>query len=299
MLFGLVVVLCLAFIIWGRSKRNNSSEQLEALQRRMQFSQSGPIPPSAGALNSLKDANASLRSLNREMDRKLFAGESGRRLPFSGDSTAAYFELASFAEENTRRLRDAGIQFREGERFGFQQFEQEGPDAAILQGVMSQKACADALLEILVQSKPVALDHIYRENLAAGEASVLQRAAGSGSNRRTRPSDTIDVREESRILNGYSFEVSFEGYTESLRRFLKSSRVAPIPILVSSLRVEPLDRFETGDEKKTSASSVNPFEVLADANAGAEGPVPIIRNNLSRFHLKLVIYLGEEVATKS
>ena len=100
-------------------------------------------------------------------------------------------------------------------------------------------------------------------------------------------------------FESYSFELEFEGYTESLRRFLKAVLNAPRPVVVSGLEVQPLNRFAPDEGTAAPAPANNPFEVLSAA-AGPEveaGPVPIIRNNLSAFTLRLEVYWGEEAST--
>lgn len=302
MLLGLLALLSLAFGIWGYLKRQKSIEDLEALQQRLRFSQSGTIPARAGTLAALRDSIAELRTLNQDFDQKLYSGRTSAIKAFAGNSTAAYFELASFVETSIRRLRNAGIEVGEGERLGYLQFEQEGPDATLLQDVMAQKACTEVLLNILVKSKPVSLVHIHREHLVAADAaepSVLQQAAGSGSRQRNHPADTIEAQTEDGPLNGFAFALSFEGYTDSLRRFLKGSLAAPVPVLVKHVSVEPLDRYEPESESTAPPASGNPFDAIADPNTADDGPVPIIRNNLSRFNLRLEVYTGKETPADS
>ena len=295
-----LVLMCLAIVVWGKMRKNRAAEELERLQRQIRFSQVGPVAPSAAALESLSGANDQLKSLHAGLDEKLFRGD--RRTPFSGDSTAAFFELASFVETTRRDFTNAGISLEEGERFGFSQFEQQGPSPQILESVMSQKQVATVVLQVLLEARPSTFNYLKRELIeeATEDPTLLQQAAGTRSSRRTQLSDTIESGEKLAGFESYSFEVQFEGYSDALRQFLKRLVQAKLAALVTELRVEPLDRYEAVESGSPLASS-NPFDVLAaeTEEESNEGPVPIIRNNLSSFTVTLELFLGEEARSES
>jgi hypothetical protein len=300
-LFALGLVLVLAFIIWGSSRRHKSLEEWQTLQRRLQFSQSGSIAPSAAVLESIERANSQLGEINTDLNAQLYRVDPAGMRDFKGDSTAAYFELAGFVETTTREMKTRGIGVKEEERFGFAEFSQQGPDPEVLHAVMAQKSSSEVILGLLAESSPVFLHAFKREFLhkMAKESSVLRQAAGVNTSRRTHPEDTIDSGEKVGEFESYSFEISFEGYTESLRRFLKSLNTASVPILVRGLRVEPLDRYESENAGERSTNSSNPFDVLVEASEPKDGPVPIIRSNLSLFHLNVEVFLGKGAPTDS
>lgn len=299
LLFGAGVVAILAVILWGQARRNQSLDDLEALQRRLQFTQSGPVVPSAAVLDSLEQANAGLNKINRDLDARLFAGlEAGTSVEFSGSSTAAYFELAEFVEDMYQKFDYHGIAVPEKVRFGFSQFEQQGPEPEILSRIMAQKFAAEVVLSPLLEARPVALVALRREFVDANteDETLLQQAAGNRVTRRIRNADTIEGGQKVAGFESYTFELEFEGHTESLRRYLKGILSASYPVLVNELAVRPLDRFGTEEAKPGSGASTNPFEILAslDETEVEEGPVPIIRNNLSSFRLVLEVYCGKE-----
>ena len=295
--------MCLVFILWGRTQRDRDLDKLETLQRQLQFSRTGPIVPSAAVLDSLRQAIQKLEIRNSILDTQLYTVDPAKFRSFSGDSTSAYFELAGFVEGMTREFGSSSIGLNEGERFGFAQFEQQGPDREILDLVMAQKKAAEVILRILHTSRPVSLHGLKREIIEKGvdDESLLQQAVGTKAARRTRHADTIEGGEKIEGFGSYTFELTFEGYTQSLRQFLIETQSAPVPVLVTGLRVEPLDRFKTEESGNSGNASSNPFDLLADTeNSGTElSAVPIIRNNLSLFHLELEVYMGEGPSSDS
>ena len=294
---GLGLVLVLAFVLWGHNRRNAKLGDLDSLQRRIQFSQTGPVSPSLAAHEALKEAIHSLNEVHARLDAQLFAD---RDVPhFSGNSTAAYFELAGFVEDMAQRFADAGVNLGEELRFGFSQFEQQGPDPEILDAVMRQKLAASVLLRPLIQARPIALASLKREFLVAEpkDQTLLQQAAGSPQTPRLEYADSMVGDEGTSGFESFTFELVFEGYTESLRQYIKSLLSAGLPVVVTGLEVQPLDRFELNDEVETG-TSINPFDLLIEDGKPVveEGPIPIIRNNLSSFSLRLEVYTGKETA---
>lgn len=301
LLFGVGVVVVGIFIFWGRKRRGQALDEMAGLERRLQFSQAGPVAPSAAVLEALHRANKQLEKNNASLDARLFK-KGGHPWPvFSGNSTAAYFELAGFVEEMTRRFDLAGIVLPESARFGFSQFSQQGPESEILASVMAQKVAAEVILEPLLRAKPRALASFRREHLALAPESemVLKKAVGTQSSSRIRSDDTIEGKEKVAGLESYAFEIVFEGYTESLRRYVKRLLEAAVPVVVTGLDVQPLERFGRSEPIQSFVRSSNPFDVLAAENETSMegGPVPIIGNNLSSFSLRVEVYTGRETAS--
>lgn len=301
LLFGLGVFLVMAFIFWGKNRRDVGIKEWDSLERRLQFSQSSAIAPSAAILQSLQEANNQLLKTNTKLDAILFAAGRSPISEFTGNSTASYFELAGFVEEHSELLAKSGVVLPDGIRFGFSQFEQQGPEDETLVAVMAQKETAEIILEPLQLARPVALVSFRREFLepVLKSPTVLQQAAGARTSRRTRPADTIESGIKTAGLESFTFELVFEGYTESLRRYLKALLAAPLPVVVTNFEVSPLDRYGSTETARASGSSVNPFDLISDEREPEreDGPVPIIRNNLSSFRLELEVYTGGEAVS--
>lgn len=301
--FILCATLVAVFILWGQKRYLASVDELSSLEQRIRFSQESEVVPYAGALQSLKEANVELERLSRRIDDELYPEGRKPTTEFSGDSTAAYFELVGFVEDMNQMFSLAGIRVPEQVRFGFSQFAQQGPGTEILSAVMRQKQAAEALLRPLSLAKPKALVFLKREYLAPGNDSptLLQRAAGSREIDRIHLEDTFTESVKHEVLESFSFELEFEGYTDSLREYLKYLWSARFPIVVTDLEVRPLDRFEVEEPGELVNGVVNPFDLLKEADEvdHKEGPVPIIRNNLSAFKLSLEVYSGKELENQS
>lgn len=296
-----LVLVCLFIVFWGKRRMNRAADQLDRLEKQIQFTQTGPIQPSAAVLDSLNQVIEQLQTHHSNLDAHLFSGP--KRMVFDGDSTAAYFELASFIETSSLNLQSKGIAIAEGERFGFSQFEQQGPSEDILYAVIGQKHAASVILDVLLEAQPDSLTFLKRELVVeeADDAALLQQAARNQSSSRTQYEDTLFGGEKIEGFESYTFELQFEGYTEALRRFLKGLTHSELPVMVTQLRVQPLDRYEEPEKSLDTHQSTNPFDILASVGEeeDSSAAVPIIRNNLSAFNVRLEVFLGEEVHADS
>lgn len=300
--FGICVIVIIVFILWGQQRFNDAASELESLERQVRFSQEGTVTPSPTVLDSLTKANAELEDLMAYLDGLLFQRESNQSAEFSGDSTTAYFELVGFIEEMNQMFLEVDVRLPEQVRFGFSEFEQQGPDPLILGAVMRQMEAAKSLLRPLSAVKPKAVVFLKREvlPLSEGTSSMLQQASGVSQSVRSATDDTIVGGVKSEGLESFSFELEFEGYTDSLREYLKRLWEIQIPVVVTDLEVRPLDRFESDESDQVVNTSINPFDLMNSEQdlSAKDGPVPIIRNNLSAFKLRMEVYTGKELASE-
>ena len=302
-LFGLLAVLLLVFILWGGNRRSEKLAELEDVYRRIAWSQSGPVRSDLETLATLNQSIAELEQGLIVDELELFQESLGSlNTDVSGNSTAAFFEIASFVEGAYAKLEANGISFEPGDRLGFSQFVQRGPEVNILDAVMEQKIVAEYLMGQLVTAKPTRLTGIKREWIAEEDEApqtALQQAAGSRSTVHSQSVDTIAKQEDRPGYVCHTFEISFEGYTDSLRKYLSGLVRAPVPILVKSVKVDPLERYAESDSSPGEEAFANPFELLnaAQDDSEDEGPVPIIRNNLSSFTLILEVVLRKQDGT--
>ena len=272
-------------------RRNGQLAELEEIYGHMARAQSSSLPSDPQSLVSLKQSIAALEEGLLLKEKDLFRGSLGSlSTEASGNSTAAFFELAGFIEGAYAKLEADGIGYVVGDRFGFSQFTRQGPETTILDAVMAQKLVAEYLLGQLIAAKPTRLTGMKREWIAqASESpqSALAQIAGKLTSPAPVWEDTIAQREGRPGYVGYVFEVGFEGYSDALRIFLTGLMAAPVPILVNDLRVEPLDRYAGGESDLSEEDAIpqNPFDLLsADRDGPAEGgPMPIIQSNLSSF----------------
>lgn len=261
------------------------------------------MTPSPAALDSLTKANTELENMMARLDGLLFQRDSSQPAEFSGNSTTAYFELVGFIEEMTQMFSEADVRLSEQVRFGFSEFEQQGPDPLVLGAVMRQMQAAKSLLRPLSAAKPKAIVFLKRELLPVTEStpSMLQQASGVSQSFRSDYDDTVAGGVKSEVMESFSFELEFEGYTDSLREYLKRLWEIQIPVVVTDLEVRPLDRFESDESDQVINTRVNPFDLLNSEQVlrAEEGTVPIIRNNLSAFKLRMEVYTGKELTSNT
>ena len=301
-LFGLLALSVAGFVFWGGMGRNDKLAELEEIYVRMARIQAGALPTDAGTVASLNHYITALEEGLLLKERELFRGSPGSlSTEVAGNSTAAFFELAGFIEATYAKLEANSIGYVAGDRFGFSQFAQQGPESNILDAVMEQKWVAEHLLEQLIAAKPARLTGMKREWItqAREEAhSALAQAAGNQTSSAPAWEDTIAQRDGRPGYVSYVFEVGFEGYTGELRNFLIGLMAAPVPILVHDLSVEPLDRFAGGEADFLEEEGIppNPFDLLGAARDDpAEGSAtPIIQSNLSTFTLTLETILRKQ-----
>lgn len=300
LLLGLFALSVVGFALWSGMRRNKQLAELEEIYRRMAWAQSGPLPSDARTLASLNQSITVLEEGFLLDERDLFRGSLGTlSTEVSGNSTAAFFELAGFIESAYTELEANGIGFEPGDRFGFSQFTRKGPEASILDVVMEQKIVAAYLMDQLVAAKPARLTAMKREWIARADEppqTALRQAAGGQTSQPPPLEDTIAEWKDRPGYVGYVFEVGFEGYSDALRNFLTNLMTAPVPILVNALKVEPLDRYADPDFPDEEAIFYNPFELLGAAQDDPEGenPVPIIQSNLSSFTVTLEAILRNQ-----
>ncbi len=301
--FGLCVIAVVVFALWGQKRLSNAVSELESLERQVRFSQGGKVTPSPAALDSLTKANTELENMMARLDGLLFQRDSSQPAEFSGNSTTAYFELVGFIEEMTQMFSEADVRLSEQVRFGFSEFEQQGPDPLVLGAVMRQMQAAKSLLRPLSAAKPKAIVFLKRELLPVTEStpSMLQQASGVSQSFRSDYDDTVAGGVKSEVMESFSFELEFEGYTDSLREYLKRLWEIQIPVVVTDLEVRPLDRFESDESDQVINTRVNPFDLLNSEQVlrAEEGTVPIIRNNLSAFKLRMEVYTGKELTSNT
>jgi hypothetical protein len=206
----------------------------------------------AAARQALADAKAALRR-----------GETGRWVePAPTQTLEAYFNIASFVERNRAAAGAARVTLRPEERFGFAAFANEGPAVEMLPQVHRQLLVADTLVAQLIEAHPLALLALRREAAGRGQAAAKGQAEDYFVMDRA-----LSVRRPGEVET-VAFRVEFSGQTATLRNFLTGLAALPQPFLVRSVEVEPMP---------AGVAATSPV-------AGApEAPVPLVRQNLSRF----------------
>lgn len=177
--------------------------------------------------------------------------------PPPAKSIDAFFKLADGLDDLRRRAAQAQVALKADEYFGFATYAHEGPPAKHLAVVHRQQRHTQTLVGALLESRPLALLSVRRECLAA-----------------TTPGDRAeDFFEPDRALalcstgqvTGRAYQIEFTGTTTVLRIFLGSLATTHQPVVVRSVRVEPL----------------TPDPAVEFVPPGM--PMPLVRQSLSKF----------------
>lgn len=197
----------------------------------------------------LTDTRASLRQ-----------GEAGPWIEAAPkQSLEEYFDIASFIERHRAAAAAAKVGLRTDERFGFAAYANEGPAPDLLPVVHRQRVITQGLVDRLIEAHPLAVLSVRREQIGPSPLPAKNLADDYFSLDRG-----LSVRRPGAV-DTMAFRLEFSGQTATLRNFLTSLGGVQQPFVIRSVDVEPL-----------------PTPNLVPAG-GPEGPVPLVRQNLSKF----------------
>ncbi len=197
------------------------------------------------------------------------------------DTTQAFFDITSFVDEYREKARNVVLEtgqrmrFRDDEHFGFSRYRNSGPPNQLVEPVFKQRQIAAYLLDTLFEVRPVELVRFRR-----GDVAARRDVSAPGSEREdvfTIPS-AISARIPD-FVDTYEFQITFRGYTSTLRDFLNRLATFEMPLLVRSVEVQPTEgparpgrreRREDEEDERPAAEEEN-------------GAVPIVDANLSQF----------------
>ena len=201
-------------------------------------------------------------------------------------SQDAYFDLQNFVDSYRERARQVGgeegegVRIRDNESFSFSRYGTRGPPSALIEDVHKPRQIAGYLLDALFEARPTELVRIRRENVAA-RRDTDGPGGGDGED-----FFTISQAMSARLpgfVETYAFQLTFTGYTRTLRDFLNRLSGFEIPVLVRGVEVAPASAAGTGTaatgERRAPVASPATTESAGDDN----GAVPIVTPHLSRF----------------
>ncbi len=187
----------------------------------------------------------------------------------------AYFDIISFAEEYREKARQVDVNDGAGVRlpsddymFGFSRYADRGPPNELIELVFKQRKIVAYLLDTLYEVRPVELERVARGD-AAERRGIGAPAGGQGGDFfRIAPEVSARIPD---FVETHEFRLVFTGYTATLREFLNriASPEGQVPLIVRSVEVTPVEGGQ------------------AAARAEADGAVPIVASNLSRFVVTL------------
>lgn len=276
-LIGVLMVLELAVFAWGIQRRASVNQEISWIETRLAKIAREQVSPNAETLRHLGEANVELLVVVNELHDKLFPSGELSLNNTPANPTAAYFELADFVERMELGFNDAGIEIESNERFGFTQFEQAGPVSENIREVILQKAGMELVLGALVVAEPLRLLECQRHFVGTDEAvasqSVLRQAVRSLSESSRYP-DTFSKTSGNGLFESVEVELSFEGYSKSLRTFMTGLQELPFPVTVEGLEISPVDVSGT-------------ISIAGDLDDGSR---LVITNSPSLFTLRLTVW---------
>ena len=239
--YGLVVVTLTAAVTeasmaMARGRSARKAEALLAGQRHelQRLMTAGPIlaeTRSGRRAAEIAGAERQLKGMRLALSRGRAKAPDLPVAPLPATSADAYFELAGFVERMRAQAAARGIELRPAERFGFSNYEHEGPAPELVARVHGQCQRIERLLMLLFASRPSRLLAVRREKpdsaAAHSEEDFFSRVPalsmgepGSG--------DTE------------AFRLEFVGHTSCLRELLHALAACAPVIVVRNVSVAPL-----------------------------------------------------------
>ncbi len=201
-------------------------------------------------------------------------------------SQDAFFDLQNFLDAYRERARQVGgeegegVRLRDNESFGFSRYGTRGPPSALIEDVHKQRRIAEFLLDTLFEARPVELVRIRREDVAE-RRGIDAPGGGDREDIFTIP-ETMSARIPG-FVETYAFQLTFTGYTATLRDFLNRLSAFEVPVLVRGVEVVPANGAGSGTaatrERRIPVASPAATEAAGEDN----GAVPIVTPHLSRF----------------
>ena len=186
--------------------------------------------------------------------------------------TDAFFDLTAFVKRMREGAERAGVGLRAEEQFGFAAYAHEGPVPALIPAIRRQRQAAASLLEILFTAHPAQLLAVQRARSRGIPADTsLARQAGGAALVGEADGFEFDPRlslRDGEVEEVAAFQLTFTGYTVTLRRFLNQLTAADPGVVVRNVAVEP----EAPNRMARPA-----------AQGGPDPLVPAVKPTMSRF----------------
>ncbi len=284
--FSILILLGIVFvleIIFFMRQRNEAEEVRQSYESKLQeYDRLREHNPSLTrenlqlAAQDLERVEANLDEIRVALGAEADVSELFENPP--ADTTQAFFDITSFVDDYRDKARsvvlDSGerMRFRDDEYFGFSRYRNSGPPSQLIESVFKQRQIAGYLLDTLFEVRPVELVRFRRGDVAARRDVSAPSSEGGDV-------FTIPAGISARIpdfVDTYEFQVTFKGYTSTLRDFLNRLATFEMPLLVRSVEVQPAEAERTGRRERRDED-----ERASETDEG--GPVPIVDANLSQF----------------
>jgi hypothetical protein len=261
------------------------------LRELKQFQAAAPAATAENAVAIEEDLGRAGRTLavlqsDLTMRNTAIAGWAG--VPVPADRWEAFLDLSEFVERTRERAARAGVGLKLDERFGFSAYATEGPETGMIPAVFRQRLVVEALMEGLLDAKPLRLLSIQRElplpSGAPPSAPSRMPAARTGA----RPADlfAMEPRLSSRgpgVADATAFRLVFVGTTGVLRRFLNRLSRLELPVVVRCVEVEPAAGPDSAPVQPDASGVKFLAPTMESPVDAAENLVPVASPAFSKF----------------
>ena len=169
------------------------------------------------------------------------------------ERTDAYFDLAAYVEGMETTAEKYGVEIAPDERFGFSEYENRGPDKALISSVFRQRQTLGYLLETLLVTKPQRLLQVSRSKpYGTGSMGRASRLMGNDGFEWD-PSLSMKIEGH---LRTQAYRISFRGETAVLRSWFNRLALFELPVVVHFLSVKSFfcDRWEAANSMALTRS---------------------------------------------
>lgn len=326
----LLTIAGVVVIVMAAGKTAESEKKLAAAERDLKAALTlAPAPTET----NLEASEANIQELKAALAKQI-ASTQGRnatlmsqRPPLSG--TDMFYDLVAYKNELDRDARNItpvnatapGIKLPANFDWGFSRFLQAGagqpPPEQYIPQIFRQKLVINYLIRKLMATGPQSIVSIQREPIVVPRSAAAQPRAGgggaAGGQQQLRSDEFFPTSAETVAIPGaietMAFRITFTGYTQNLRTFLKDIASFELPLVVRSVDVKPADAAKPASGSAAATPARTPASIFdifgrtdepadtADTDTGVElNQEPVVEQNISQFSI-LVEYI--DVTIKS
>lgn len=240
-LFTLVMVLLAAafivqmfFVLGARAEANDTEKEFDRLAEEYRQLVEKDILPHEDNVTQTRE-EITRRREELELFHDALQGRADLEEIFANPPSsraAAFFEIESFVEEYRRKALRAEIEYSDDERFGFQAYASQGPGEDRIPEVHRQRVIAAYILDTLFETRPEAFHAIERPGDGGGDDGRRQQGGGAA---RVQPELSLETEG---VVETLPFQVTFTGYTSTLRDFANRIATYDLPLVIRQVQVE-------------------------------------------------------------
>ncbi|MEC7274100.1 MAG: Amuc_1100 family pilus-like protein [Verrucomicrobiota bacterium] len=261
-----------------------AEQEMASAEARLKNLRLSDPAPSAENVDASSENVALLKSALETIREDL---QRGNRLTTSRDGIAVMAGVQQFistyqrmsTEQVDATNKPAPISLPQNFAFGFQEYIDEAkplsdPErSAVLD---QQRQILSYLMDKLIEAKPASIVSVQRE--------FLEQEQGQ-QNKSFQISEAVSARVPGAI-DTLAFQLSFTGFTDSLRTFLNNLAKFDLPIVVRSIDVQRPNKIKSSTAAATNNNLDSIFGVFGGSNddeAPKEAQKPVISENISTF----------------